>query len=108
EANIYIVCGDRHWQYHSISEGGIEEFSCGALVDENARLGRKPGDPQSTDPDARIRQPYAQDSASGGFLLIEANPAAREGRASLAFRFHDDLGKVLYECGKSSSPGPNK
>jgi len=99
--DFYIVCGDRHWQYHSISDGGVEEFSCGALVDQNARLGRKPGDPQSTDPEARIRQPYSQSSASGGFLLVEVTPAAKETRARLAFRFHDDLGKVLYECVKT-------
>ncbi len=27
---FYIVCGDRHWQYHSIDPSGIEEFSSGA------------------------------------------------------------------------------
>ncbi len=52
ERDFYIVCGDRHWQYHSIRPDGFEEFSSGALVDGNARLGRKPGDPMSTDPDA--------------------------------------------------------
>ena len=38
--NFYIVCGDRHWQYHSVSPEGLEEFSCGALVDANSRPGR--------------------------------------------------------------------
>ena len=33
---FYLVCGDRHWQYHSVSKEGIEEFSCGALIDANA------------------------------------------------------------------------
>jgi alkaline phosphatase D len=108
ERNFYIVCGDRHWQYHSVLEGRFEEFSCGALVDENSRLGRKPGDPQSTDPEARILQPYSQDPASGGFLLIESAPAAKGGQASLAFRFHDDLGKVPYECVKHQNSRPAK
>ncbi|HUE71175.1 MAG TPA: alkaline phosphatase D family protein, partial [Pirellulaceae bacterium] len=107
-ASFYVVCGDRHWQYHSISPAGIEKFSCGALVDQNSRLGRKPGDKQSTDPDAKIRQPYTQDRPSGGFLLMEVAPAANEGRASLAFRFYDDLGKVLYECVKNPSARPAK
>lgn len=34
--HFYLVCGDRHWQYHAIHPTGIEEFSCGALIDENA------------------------------------------------------------------------
>jgi len=46
DKNFYIVCGDRHWQYHSIHPSGFEEFSCGALVDANSRLGRNPGDPR--------------------------------------------------------------
>ncbi|MEX0819717.1 MAG: sulfatase-like hydrolase/transferase, partial [Pirellulaceae bacterium] len=40
--NFFLICGDRHWQYHSIDPAGIEEFSCGALVDANSRLGRQP------------------------------------------------------------------
>ncbi len=26
--NFFIVCGDRHWQYHAVDSTGIEEFSC--------------------------------------------------------------------------------
>ena len=103
EEHFYLVCGDRHWQYHSVFPGGIEEFSCGALVDENARLGRKPGDPKSTDPEALIRQPYYQNPASGGFLLVQLTPAAGQEAARLSFRFHDDTGKLLYECVKTAS-----
>ena len=54
EQGFYIMCGDRHWQYHSVFPNGIEEISCGALVDANARIGRSPGDPKSTDPEAKI------------------------------------------------------
>lgn len=49
--------GDRHWQYHSIRPDGFEEFSVGVLVDRNSRLGRKPGDPESTDPKGRSASP---------------------------------------------------
>jgi alkaline phosphatase/alkaline phosphatase D len=97
ERNFYVICGDRHWQYHSISPLGIEEFSCGALVDANSRLGRKPGDPKSTDPQALIKQPYCQDPASGGFLLVESVPRSNEQPANLVFRFHDERGELLYE-----------
>ncbi|MBX3436531.1 MAG: sulfatase-like hydrolase/transferase [Planctomycetaceae bacterium] len=97
QRNVYLVCGDRHWQYHSIHPAGIEEFSSGALVDANARLGRLPGDPLSTDPDALIKQPYTQDTPSGGFLLIESVPANAEQSATLTFRFHDERGALLHE-----------
>ncbi len=95
--NFYIVCGDRHWQYHSIDPTGLEEFSCGALVDANSRPGRKPGDPQSTDPIAQIKQVYSQKTPSGGFLLIEVAPAADNQPATLTFRFHDENGALLHE-----------
>ncbi|MEO2032078.1 MAG: sulfatase-like hydrolase/transferase, partial [Planctomycetaceae bacterium] len=95
--NFYLVCGDRHWQYRSVHPSGMEEFSCGALVDANSRLGRIPGDPKSTDPDGLIRQPYSQTVPSGGFLEIVCAPAAGEPRASLTFRFHDEHGEVLHE-----------
>ncbi len=81
----------------------MEEFSCGALVDANSRPGRKPGDPQSTDPDGLIRQPYSQSVPSGGFLQIECIPAAAETSAALIFRFHDEQGKVLHEHIKTES-----
>jgi alkaline phosphatase/alkaline phosphatase D len=96
-SHFYILCGDRHWQYHSIHPSGLQEFSCGALVDANSRLGRKPGDPQSTDPDGLIRQAYCQDPASGGFLLVEVAPPNGLQPSSLRFEFMDENGKRLYE-----------
>jgi len=102
ERNFYIVCGDRHWQYHSIRPDGFEEFSSGALVDGNARLGRKPGDPMSTDPDALISQPYTQEEKSGGFLKVTASPATRERPAALRFDFYDEKGAHLYGTEKSA------
>jgi len=92
-----IVCGDRHWQYHSVHPTGVDEFSCGALVDANSRLGRKPGDPKSTDPDGLIKQPYYQTPRSGGFLLIEVTPPTAAAPATLAFKWHDENGKLLHK-----------
>ena len=100
--NFFIVCGDRHWQYHSIHPSGVEEFSSGALVDANSRLGRLPGDPNSTDPEGLIKQPYSQKTASGGFLEIESAPANSDGTASLKFRFRDEHGEILHEHRKVS------
>ena len=94
--NFYIICGDRHWQYHSVHPTGIEEFSCGALVDANSRLGRLPGDPQSTDPKALIKQPYYQTTRSGGFLMVKVAPTGDKQPAILTFVFYDERGKVLH------------
>jgi len=100
QQGFYTVCGDRHWQYHSKDPLGVEEFSCGALVDENSRLGRKPGDPKSTDPNAEIHQFYTQSKASGGFLKITVGPGKNLATGKAQFTFLDDLGKVLYETQK--------
>jgi arylsulfatase A-like enzyme len=98
--HFYLVCGDRHWQYHALHPSGIEEFSCGALVDPNSRLGRKPGDPASTDPEGLIKQLYSQKERSGGFLMIESTPAAKSDPARLSFVFHDENGAVLHKHSK--------
>lgn len=96
--NFYVVCGDRHWQYHAQHPSGVEEFSCGALVDANSRLGRKPGDPDSTDPEATITQLYSQSVRSGGFLEVRLlhRPAP-----SLTFVWHDEHGAILHEHTKT-------
>jgi len=94
--NFFIICGDRHWQYHSIHPTGIEEFSCGALVDANSRLGRKPGDPKSTDPKGRIKQVYAQKKRSAGFLMVTVTPGDKGNRPRLTFDYFDEHGKRLH------------
>ena len=71
--NFYIVNGDRHWQYHSIDETGINEFSCGSVSDEHAAVNQPYWDEE--------RQPYFRDG-KGGFLQIvvlgdEENPEIR-------------------------------
>ncbi len=86
-------CGDRHWQYHSIHPSGIEEFACGALNDENARIGVAPGSKKGTDPDALVRQPYTYPEPTGGFLHVAAG-------GSLRIEFRDDQGAVLYSVEK--------
>ena len=100
QEGFYTLCGDRHWQYHSRDPLGIEEFSCGALVDENSRLGRKPGDKKSTDPDAEVKQFYTQKEASGGFLRVTVGPGREAGTGSARFTFTDEYGEVLYETEK--------
>lgn len=101
--NFYIVCGDRHWQYHARHPSGIEEYSCGALVDNNSRVGRLSGDPKSTDPEGGITQFYIQGSeeeASGGFLYVNNEIGEHP---ALHFLFYDERGKLLYQHSKSAN-----
>ncbi|AQT68138.1 Alkaline phosphatase D precursor [Anaerohalosphaera lusitana] len=100
--NFAIVCGDRHWQYHSVDPSGFEEFSCGALVDANSRVGRLPGDKRSTDPEGEIEQPYCMTEPSGGFLLVSVLPSLNETAVKLGFKFYDEKKNVLYEHCKVS------
>ncbi|MCX6909996.1 MAG: alkaline phosphatase D family protein [Verrucomicrobia bacterium] len=99
--NVFVLCGDRHWQYHSVHPSGCEEFCCGALNDENSRLGPKPGNPESTDPKGLIKQLYAQTEKSGGFLQVTVTPDKMA-----EFSFYDDRGALLYKAVKSATPKP--
>jgi alkaline phosphatase/alkaline phosphatase D len=94
---FFILCGDRHWKYHTIHPYGFTEFSCGALNKENARLGRFPGDPKSNDPDAKIRQPYTDTTPSGGFLRVDLQPSSPQAPANLSITLLDDTGKILHQ-----------
>ena len=87
---VLTFCGDRHWQYHSIHPSGVEEFSVGALNDENAIRGEKPGGPGTTDPEGKIRQPYLYREPTGGFLHVRLDDSGR-----LTLEHRDDHGMVL-------------
>lgn len=93
--NVLILCGDRHWQYHSVHPTGVEEFSVGALNDENSIKGLKPGDPKSTDPDSLVKQLYQYTEPTGGFVHVTANPDS-----TLKIQFFDDRGVPLHELTK--------
>jgi len=97
DRNFFMVCGDRHWQYHALDSSGFEEFSCGALVDANSRPGRMPGDPEGTDPKGLIKHLHQQQERSGGFLMISSDPGNAVRSASLNFEFYDERGVSLYK-----------
>ena len=87
---------------------GFEEFSTGALVDNNSRAGRLAGDPKSTDPDALIKQFYVHgtaEEATGGFLHVSVGRFT--GEPAAAFRFYDEHGTLLYEAVKQSKGESN-
>jgi alkaline phosphatase D len=80
--NFFVVCGDRHWQYHSAHpKTGLNEFSVGAASDEHA--GGSPGENTDYHRFHRVR---------GGFLSVGVTADG------IAFRHHDVRGKVVYEC----------
>jgi alkaline phosphatase D len=79
--NFFVVCGDRHWQYHSVDPGTrVQEFSCGPASDRHA--GGSPG----MDPEI-----HRFHRVKGGFLSVTAS------RAVIRFRFHDVHGAVVHE-----------
>jgi alkaline phosphatase/alkaline phosphatase D len=100
--HFYILTGDRHWHYHSVHTSGYEEFACGALNVENARLGRNPGDPQSTDPQALVKQLYTDAKPTGGFLLVDVTPPTATAGATLRFSVRDEQGTELYSATKQA------
>lgn len=99
-SGFLVVCGDRHWQYHSIHPSGVEEFAAGALNDENARLGVPPGSRKGTDPHSRIRQPYLYREPTGGFLHVNVTRDASG--AKLTVQHRDDHGKVMNTVAKTA------
>ena len=86
QKNMYVVTGDRHWQYVSVdSKTGVREYSCGPASDEHA--GGFTMD---------LRQPEHQYlNIVGGFLAGTVERV--DGTPRLTFRHYSVDGKVLYE-----------
>ena len=55
-----------------------------------------PGDPESTDPDGLITQPFTDTVATGGFLRVHVRPGEGGGAATCEFLFYDENGVLLY------------
>lgn len=97
--DLLFINGDRHWQYHSISEDGFHEFCSGAINVRNARVGRKPGDPKSTDPEGLIQQPFIQPVPVGGFILMDYQPSKKGGVLKIHFISEEDKELYSYQFG---------
>ena len=84
---VVVVCGDRHWQYHSVDPvTGLREYSCGPASDQHA------GGWQQSD----YRDDYHEFlRVQGGYLSgsVETGGEAPQ----LVFRYHSVDGKVHYE-----------
>ena len=68
----------------------------------NARLGPKPGDDQSTDPDGLVAQLYTQEKPSGGFLEMTVRPSQGNAPATAEFAFYDEQGTLLYSVERAA------
>ena len=79
--NLILVCGDRHWQYHSVDPAtGVQEFSSGCTTDKHA-TGSPGHDPEY----------HRFHRMKGGFLSVAVSGSGDE--SVIAFRFHDVHGK---------------
>ncbi|MGE0536545.1 MAG: alkaline phosphatase [Pirellulales bacterium] len=84
--NFFVVCGDRHWQYHSVHPtAGTQEFSVGAASDSHA--GGTPG---------KNKEYHRFHRVQGGFLSVELR--AEGAQSEIVFQLRDVNGKVSYEA----------
>jgi len=84
--NFFVVCGDRHWQYHSVHPvAGVQEFSVGPA--SNSHASGSPGEDQTYHKFHRVK---------GGFLCVELRPSGAE--SEIAFQLRDVNGAVGYEA----------
>lgn len=82
--NLIVVCGDRHWQYHSVHpKTGLNEFSVGAASDAHA--GGSPGEDKAYHRFHRVQ---------GGFLSVTVRPDGR--RSRITFELRNTPGAVVY------------
>jgi alkaline phosphatase D len=86
QKNMYVICGDRHWQYVSVdAKTGVREYSCGPASDKHA--GGWSND---------MRYPeHKYLNVIGGFLAVIVDRS--EGEPILTFRHYSVDGEVLNE-----------
>jgi alkaline phosphatase D len=85
--NFFVICGDRHWQYHSVHPTtGLHEFSVGAASDSHA--GGTPGENRDYHRFHRVK---------GGFFSVELSSHGNQSR--ITFQLRDVDGAVVYETG---------
>jgi alkaline phosphatase D len=86
QKNMYVVCGDRHWQYASKDAStGVHEFGTGPSSDQHAE-----GFSLS------MRQPAHRFlRIKGGFLAVTVDRAV--GGPTITFRHYGTDGKVYHE-----------
>ena len=86
QKNMYVVNGDRHWQYVSVdAETGLTEFGSGPASDDHAQ--------GWSEDDVRPEHRFLR--VKGGFLSVEVS---RGGDApKIVFTHHDVKGKPVHQ-----------
>ncbi|MHC4324568.1 MAG: alkaline phosphatase D family protein [Planctomycetota bacterium] len=86
QKNMYVICGDRHWQYISVdSKTGVREYSCGPASDKHAG---------GWSNDQRLPE-HRYLNVIGGFLAVTVE--RQEDKPTLTFQFCSVDGNVLKE-----------
>ncbi len=92
--NFFSICGDRHWQFHSVHPtSGVNEFCPGPASDQHA--GGTPGLDERYHRFHRVK---------GGFLSVKLSPTSAG--SAICLRHHNVNGDVVYEhVREGSTPG---
>ncbi len=86
QKNMFVVCGDRHWQYVSVDPAtGVKEYSCGPTADKHAGG----FDEEQRSPKHRYLK------IKGGFLSVTVERI--NGKPTILFRHHGVDGSVYNE-----------
>ena len=86
QKNIYVICGDRHWQYVSVdAKTGVREYSCGPASNEHAGGWS----------DDKIFPEHRYLNVIGGFLAVIVDRS--EDKPTLTFRHYGVDGDILNE-----------
>jgi len=105
--NLYVICGDRHWQYMSTDPlSGLREFACGPSSDASVLGG--PGFKPNFHSFYRPGGGFISVSAKEGIKKVLAHPQRIieiDGPPILTIRIHDTDGEVVYEYRDSSLGG---
>lgn len=86
--SVLVICGDRHWQYHSVHpRTGLNEFGVGAASDEHA--GGSPGENKAY---------HRFHRQKGGFLSVTIQPEGPN--SSILVEHRDTTGDIMYSWKK--------
>jgi len=86
QENMFVACGDRHWQYVSVdAETGVKEFSCGPTSQAHAAGWS----------DDKLTKEHRYLKVQGGFMTISVE--RRDGKSVLIARHYDVDGKLCNE-----------
>ena len=86
QKNMYVICGDRHWQYVSVNaKTGVREYSCGPASNEHAG---------GWSNDQRFAE-HRYLNVIGGFLAAIVDRS--EDNPTLTFRHYSVDGDILNE-----------